>query len=108
MSGSALIVLIQFLGLAVVLGAAPSASPPSASGTKPATPAMQPPATFLDPAGTRFVTLEWQDFGKIRVTLRTVSGPGSFNRWFGSGRQTDKGIVFSQTVEDGDRGTEYL
>lgn len=90
--------------LAADIGAASSPAPSSKSSSAP-----QPPATFVNDSGTRFLTVEWKDFGKVVVAIRTSSAPGSYNRWQGDGRQTDKGMIFSQMAEDGgDRGPEYL
>lgn len=90
--------------LAGDIDAASSPAPSSKTSS-----ALQPPATFVNDSGTRFVTIEWKDFGKVVVAMRTSSEPGSYNRWLGDGRQTDKGIIFSQMAEDGgDRGIEYL
>ncbi len=104
MSGKALAILAQaFIATACMRGAESQVS-----GSK-NRPALQSPATFRDDAGARFLRLEWQDFGKVHITLRTSSGPGSFSRWHGDGRQTEKVIAFTQTIEDGsESGTEYL
>ena len=71
-------------------------------------PALPAPSTFQDEAGTRFLTLEWHEDKKVKIALRTVGAPGQYGRWYGDGEQTDKGIVFAQTVEEGDRGPSYL
>jgi len=70
--------------------------------------APQPPTTFQDDAGSRFITLERHEDNKVKIALRTVGAPGQYGRWYGDGEQTDKGIVFAQTVEEGDRGPSYL
>ncbi len=44
----------------------------------------------------------------MKFSLRSVGAPGQYGRWEGDGDQTDKGIVFAQTVEEGDRGAFYL
>lgn len=104
MSGKAFMVIVQAFILVADMGAASSLAPGSKNSSAP-----QPPATFVNDTGTRFLTVEWKDFGKVVVGMRASSAPGSYNRWQGDGRQTDKGIIFSQMAEEGgDRGTEYL
>jgi len=60
-----------------------------------------PPLTFMDEAGSRFITIETLEGGRVDVSLRTVAGPGSYGRWSGRGEQKPKAIEFSQTVDDG-------
>jgi hypothetical protein len=74
----------------------------------PAPATLPPPATFQDDPGTRFITVEWHEGGKVKFALRTVGAPGQYGHWAGDGDQTDKGIVFAQTVEEGDRGAFYI
>lgn len=78
------------------------AAPPALSGAPP------PPITFQDESGNRFITLEYREDKKVKVAFRSVGAPGQYGRWFGDGEQTEKGIVFAQTVEEGDRGAFYL
>ncbi len=59
-----------------------------------------PPVTFLDEAGTRFITIETFESGKVAVSFRSVGGPGSYGRWLGTGEQMPKGLEFSRKVED--------
>lgn len=71
--------------------------------------AAPPPLTYLDDAGTRFLTVESFDGGRVGIALRTVGGPGAYGRWLGTGQQTPKGIEFSQKAEDGaPTGAVYL
>lgn len=104
MRGCAYLVLINALILAADIGAASSASPDAKSSST-----AQPPTTYVNDTGTRFLTVERKDFGKLLFTVRSSWSPGSYGTWNGEGRQSDKGIVFSKVVEDGEeKGLEYL
>lgn len=59
-----------------------------------------PPMTFMDEAGSRFITIETTEGGRVDVSLRTVAGPGAYGRWSGRGEQKSKGIEFSQAVDN--------
>ncbi len=104
MRGLAYIVLIQALFLTAEIGAASSTAPGSKNGTT-----AQPPAFYINESAARILTIEMKDFGKVKVMLRSSWSPGSYNEWRGLGHQTEKGIVFTKELEEGeDSGLEFL
>lgn len=104
MRGYAYFVLIHTLILAAGIEAAPS----STTGTK-SNSTAQPPTSYANESANRILTVEWKDFGKIQIMLRSSWSPGSYGIWRGAGKQTEKGVVFTKVVEEGeDSGLEYL
>jgi len=70
--------------------------------------AVPPPAYFYDEV-SRYLTVTYQDFNKVRIEIRTVGAPGEFSKWNADGDKKEKEIIFSRTPgEDEPRGTFYV
>ncbi|CAN5908487.1 hypothetical protein BH11VER1_BH11VER1_36900 [soil metagenome] len=68
-----------------------------------------PSSHFYDESTNRYVTLDFSDFKKVKITFRFTGSPGASSRWFGDGEKKDKEISFAQTVgEEGERGTYFI
>ncbi len=104
MRGPAYIVSIYALLLVTDIGGATSST-----ATLKNSATAQPPTSYVNDTGNRILTVEWKDFGKVEIMSRSSWSPGSYGIWRGAGHQTEKGIVFSKLMEDGeDKTVEYL
>jgi hypothetical protein len=64
---------------------------------------------FYDETKFRHLALTQADFGKIKVEIRSVAGPGDCSKWVGDGQKREKEFVFSRVVgEEENRGTVYI
>jgi hypothetical protein len=71
--------------------------------------APTPPLHFYDEARFRHLTLTQAEFGRFKVDIRFVGGPGECSKWEGSGTKKEKEFVFSRNVgEEENRGTVYI
>lgn len=69
---------------------------------------LPPPAYFYDEA-SRYLTLTYLDFNKVRIEVRNVGAPGESSKWNADGEKKDKEILFSRTPGEGEaRGTFYI
>lgn len=80
------------------------------AGLAPGSWAVEPAeAHYYDEVTNRHLTVKAGDFGKAEVSVRFISGPGTFYSWVGDGVKQEKDLIFSQSVgEDQDRGTYFL
>ncbi len=68
-----------------------------------------PSAHFFDESTSRYVTLDFNDFMKVKITFRFTGSPGASSRWYGDGEKKEKEIIFAQTVgEEQERGTYFV
>ena len=64
---------------------------------------------FYDEARFRHLALTQEEFGKFKVDIRFVGGPGECSKWAGQGKKQEKEFVFSRIVgDDENRGTVYI
>ncbi|TDU80972.1 hypothetical protein EI77_00274 [Prosthecobacter fusiformis] len=66
-------------------------------------------ADYYDEATRRYLTLEKGEFGQTRLTVRFAGDPGSGALWMGQGQRTDKELIFTRIVGEGEaQGTAFI